>query len=1382
MSGMASPMALRDARSASEKRERFSEMSAGYDGQDWLLLGAIAAETRLGFTVLEAMGLAREVLERHLGSGVVVVDGEIRPLFLRQGRDEPAFAIAPSLRQVVLRRAEKAGALGQAVLSTTELLGRRSGGALILKLQSGRLIFRPNAKTGVDLVLERELRESICDPWDGVWLQKTWGKRSASVVRRVLLEAMRQLQPCGEVFLQVSSGDGPLSSEAELLEVLACQALHRGDTAAATRFMNELGGGPQLGLRAVLHFQAGNTSLAQKLLDQSVSFASRKTGGAHAWTPLLALLSVTRNTDGDDTAALKWLGARDADTALKSARRGLRTFLKYRAEPESRLKRIDAHQIPSDASAWEVLFLALAVHAFLEQEWTRKAWAGLLFERASLWDAAGYSWMARQAWVLSRVLDEEAFDARGQVRQVAARHFAPEPGDLCYLIAPREKWQIGLSALEEVAFALARPTTRYRVEWYVTPDSATLNKPALQEHTKEGGWASTRRLDFRELRGLFNDLPPEDRKVISAIQAADSREFPHGPALLALVSHPRVVDASRGGLPLEVARGTCRVETQETPLGLRIVVEPSGLKQGLNVVRESDTRLTVFEVSAGLSQVMQTLPSDLCVPHAHAPAALKVLGRLAEGVPVVSPLLSASHVEEASSLPCLRIAPALGAWIVELGVRPFGPGGRFFVAGTGPGVLSALVEGRRVRRSRDFEAEKSNVATLIAACPVLLQGQAEAASEGSNALAQSAEAFSFTLGQETILELLAQLRQSGLRCQFEWPSSPPFALVGHATSRSLNVNLRSRKGWYIVSGSVQIDEVTAFSLSELARMPSFLLGRFVQLKSGDFVELEERVRRVLAVLAGAESEGPGGAQLRLGPARLAAFRDLVAQSGEEISGFTLDEETQAAIRRYDTAEAQPTLVPDGLRVKLRPYQKAGFTWLARLAELGLGACLADDMGLGKTVQILALLLSRPPGTRHLVVAPTSVCTNWVREIERFAPGLRATEYLGAKRAEILAPLLVGLEKADVHAEVVIVSYHLLHEDRQLLESEDWDVVVLDEAQFIKNPSALRAQAAFSLKARVRIAATGTPVENHLGDLWSIFHFLNPDLLGSFRDFQVHFLKPVQRDGDHIARLQLRQLVRPLLLRRTKTQVLKELPALTTVRREIILSEDAAMRYAILRRQIHEKLYTRAGKENNKLEVLAEITRLRRYCCHPRLVFPDAPQDSDKLDVFMDLTQELTENGHQALIFSQYVDFLQMVRERLEEGGLTYEYLDGSTPKAARQLAIDRFQQGASPLFLISLKAGGLGLNLTAADYVIHLDPWWNPAVGAQATDRAHRMGQTRPVTTYEFVTRDTIEEDIVRLHETKKDLADALLQGGHQAANLSTADLVAWLEEPRLGA
>jgi SNF2 family DNA or RNA helicase len=253
------------------------------------------------------------------------------------------------------------------------------------------------------------------------------------------------------------------------------------------------------------------------------------------------------------------------------------------------------------------------------------------------------------------------------------------------------------------------------------------------------------------------------------------------------------------------------------------------------------------------------------------------------------------------------------------------------------------------------------------------------------------------------------------------------------------------------------------------------------------------------------------------------------------------------------------------------------------------------------------------------------------------------------------------------------------------------------------------------------------------------------------------------------------------LRRTKAQVLSELPPITTVRHEIRLSDEEALRYAILRRRIHEKLRTVAGRQQYKLEILAEITRLRRFCCHPRLVFPEAPELGSKVEGFLSLAEELRENGHRALVFSQFVDFLDIVRARLEERGIAYEYLDGSTPKADRKRRVDSFQSGEAPLFLISLKAGGFGLNLTAADYVIHLDPWWNPAVEAQASDRAHRIGQERPVTVYRLVTKDSIEEQIVELHAGKRQLADQLLEGGDAAGKLTTDELLDLIAPPGEG-
>jgi SNF2 family DNA or RNA helicase len=359
--------------------------------------------------------------------------------------------------------------------------------------------------------------------------------------------------------------------------------------------------------------------------------------------------------------------------------------------------------------------------------------------------------------------------------------------------------------------------------------------------------------------------------------------------------------------------------------------------------------------------------------------------------------------------------------------------------------------------------------------------------------------------------------------------------------------------------------------------------------------------------------------------------------------------------------------------------------------------------------------------------------------------------------------------------VLIVSYALLQQDAAALCAVEFHTAVLDEAQFIKNANSLRAKAAFSLNARYRVAMTGTPVENHLGDLFSIFRFLNEGLLGSWKHFQLRYMRPIERDGESEQREALKRLIQPFLLRRTKDQVLRELPPLTTLRHEVRLSEEEALRYGLLRRQIHEKLRSVTGKREHKLRVFAEITRLRRFCCHPRLVFPEASHECSKVQTFLELVEELTENGHRALVFSQFVDFLDLVREQLDERSIPYLYLDGSTPKAARGARVAAFQAGEAPLFLVSLKAGGFGLNLTAADYVIHLDPWWNPAVEAQATDRAHRIGQERPVTVYRLVTKDTIEEQIVELHKEKRALAEALLDGTDVASRLDAEELQALL-------
>ncbi|MEO0685618.1 MAG: DEAD/DEAH box helicase, partial [Cyanobacteria bacterium J06649_11] len=470
-------------------------------------------------------------------------------------------------------------------------------------------------------------------------------------------------------------------------------------------------------------------------------------------------------------------------------------------------------------------------------------------------------------------------------------------------------------------------------------------------------------------------------------------------------------------------------------------------------------------------------------------------------------------------------------------------------------------------------------------------------------------------------------------------------------------------------------------------------------------------------------------------------------------------------RLQEMKNLQPEL-PSTLQAELRDYQIEGFNWLSRLAYWGVGACLADQMGLGKTLQALALILQRAVQGATLIIAPTSVCMNWISEAGKFAPTLNVIQFGSGNRQKLLDKLQP--------LDMLVCSYGLLQQEEvaQMLSQVKWQTIVLDEAQAIKNIATKRSQAAMNLQSEFKLITTGTPVENHLGELWNLFRFINPGLLGSKESFNQSFAVPSEKFQDKQARQRLKKLIQPFLLRRTKTQVLSELPSRTEITLHVELSQEEMAMYEALRQQAITKLADSDATAGHKhLQVLAEIMKLRRACCHSKLVMPDAPLPSAKLQLFGEVLAELLENRHKALVFSQFVDHLEIIRNFLEEQSIDYQYLDGSTPTKERKKRVDAFQGGEGDVFLISLKAGGTGLNLTAADYVIHMDPWWNPAVEDQASDRAHRIGQQRPVTIYRLVTKDTIEDKIVdtrHLHKKCRDVkfyvsisvvADASSQG-----------------------
>ena len=449
-----------------------------------------------------------------------------------------------------------------------------------------------------------------------------------------------------------------------------------------------------------------------------------------------------------------------------------------------------------------------------------------------------------------------------------------------------------------------------------------------------------------------------------------------------------------------------------------------------------------------------------------------------------------------------------------------------------------------------------------------------------------------------------------------------------------------------------------------------------------------------------------------------------------------------------SASPEPRQEPPTLTATLRPYQRAGLGWLEFLRTAGLGGCLADDMGLGKTVQTLALLESlRPTATRpSLVVAPRSLLFNWAAEARKFAPQLRVLEHHGTERDKNVFD----------DCDLVLTTYATMRLDILRLAETEFEYVILDEAQAIKNASSQVAKASRLLRGRHRLALSGTPIENHLGELWSLFEFLNPGLLGPVRTFNRTFAAkntpPERREA-------LARALRPLILRRTKEQVAPELPERTEQTLYCELEGKQKEQYDELRDHYRDLLLGRIAKggiEKSRMQILEALLRLRQAACHPALIDGESDAASAKSELLLEELRDVVESGHRALVFSQFTSFLDIVRRSLDAERFPYLYLDGRTRD--RQSLVEEFQRpDGPPLFLISLKAGGLGLNLTNADYIFLLDPWWNPAVEAQAIDRAHRIGRTNPVVAYRLIARDTVEEKILELQARKRELADSII-------------------------
>ncbi|GAB3390713.1 SNF2-related protein [Azotobacter armeniacus] len=933
---------------------------------------------------------------------------------------------------------------------------------------------------------------------------------------------------------------------------------------------------------------------------------------------------------------------------------------------------------------------------------------------------------------------------------------------LVELYRRQELWEHALAALVALrpgsrGDAPAQSQSSQRLAWMIGSVASQVPsvEPREQKLGAKGQWSKGRAVSLKRLleeTDSFDYLLEQDRRVIQQIQMHSDYygiryQLDGKRALSHLVGHPALFWSDAPEVRIDLLAGSVALQLQQRGSQIHLALTPEGIAEcdGLFIERETPTRLVIYPLGREAQQIADILGGGLSVPQTAKAQLMETIGSIAPLLPIHSDLPElAVNIDKVAADGKLyaHLLPLLEGLRLQLLVRPLASGS-WFRPGQGAESVLGEQDGRPQQAVRDLPAERKKLQQVLQACPAL----AEADSDGHEW--QLAE-------PQAALQVLSELQglDVGL-LECVWPEGERMRIKAQPGLHQLQLRLRQQGEWFELDGEVVVDDGRVLQLRQLLKLLQASPGRFVRLGEQDWLALDASLRRRLEEL-GRLAERNGDEGLRLN----SLTAPLLAELAEEVGSFEADAAWKEHLARLESLRDYRPRVPSTLQAELRDYQLEGFDWMARLAKWGVGACLADDMGLGKTLQTLTLLLHRSAAGPQLVVAPTSVTPNWLAETIRFAPTLRLHAYRESRSLD-------GLGARDL----VVASYGLLQQDAEAFAARHWTTVVLDEAQAIKNAASKRSQAAMALQADFRLVATGTPLENHLGELWNLFRFINPGLLGSREHFAQRFAGPIER-GDQGARKALKALIQPFILRRLKSQVLDELPARTEVVYRVPLSDAELHLYEAMRQQALDSLSQTSEEGSQSLRVLTEITRLRRFCCHPSLVVPDSDLPGSKLAAFAEIVEELLDSRHKALVFSQFVDHLSIVRSWLEERGIRYQYLDGSTPAKERMARVDAFQGGDGDIFLISLKAGGTGLNLTAADYVIHLDPWWNPAVEDQASDRAHRMGQQRPVTIYRLVAESTIEERILALHGQKRDLADSLLEGGEVSAKLDAEALL----------
>lgn len=912
--------------------------------------------------------------------------------------------------------------------------------------------------------------------------------------------------------------------------------------------------------------------------------------------------------------------------------------------------------------------------------------------------------------------------------------------------------------------SLSLPTNEVgRIAWnfYIDRSDDIQVQPVFQTPKKRGNtWTKGKKLPFNELVKMERFLSPADKRVCSKIEYSSSYyqmtvSLDPVDAALELIGQSNVLF---DGEPHTVERLNMRVrlvtenESSFFEIGEEDCVNSLSIN-GMIAVDGDAPVLRVCQLTHEQAKCIDLLTDVPAVPKALTNELVSIARVAQQHVTVELPAQFLGETIADPGKPILLLLLDTNANL-SYGCRIKLESGRVVIPGHGPSIKAETRDGKPIQLARSMRDEVNLWSNLCEKLDLPPHQTTGVISGFDEVMACMQKVRQLECDEATKLEVL-----------WDQKSEKPIRMLGNITPSNLRVSVQKSRDWLQLSGECDFGD-SKMDLGTLLRSlrgveASAIQGNYVRLGDHGWAKISDALRKQLGKLHDSVNEDRKNLVFDASSAKV--VQDL-ADHQIQVTGTSAW--TQCLERMERSKYISPEL-PKNLNAQLRDYQREGYCWMSRLAEWGVGGVLADDMGLGKTLQTLAVLLDRSTLGPALVIAPTSVGFNWVREAEKFTPDLKAHLYRETDRDDFLSNVGPG--------DLVVCSYGLVLRDSEKLSKIEWGTLVLDEAQAVKNARSKTATAIADLKADWKVALTGTPVENHLGELWSLFRSISPGVFGGWEQFRKRFAAPIEKDNDEDRRMALRERIQPFVLRRTKQEVLKDLPPRTETNLYIDLTPEEREVYNRVRLSAVgelDEIAKLSDIQDQRFKMLALLTRLRQLSCSPKLVHSDWPGRSSKLQQLAETLLELREEGHRVLVFSQFVTHLELIRQMLTEEGISFQYLDGSTTPKDRQKRVDEFQNGNGDVFLISLKAGGTGLNLTAADYVIHTDPWWNPAVEDQATDRAHRIGQDKPVMVYRLIAKGTIEEEILKLHDSKRDLVAGILEGSQAAGKLSTADLM----------